>query len=351
MPNHVTHRIIATGPAEALNRFKTKCLPITWEKNAAGEQQPFQTFDFKTLIPMPECIEKSESSSVVGYGLAILGRTDVPGPFRMAQSLEDILKYPWVAAEGITDADALREHLKTKFPDSVPLAENAIKAFEETGFTSWYDWSLANWGTKWNAYEFRVVSEERERLEFTFDTAWSTPQPVFQKVAEEFPELTLDICAFDEGWMFSVIGRAENGYLELGRIEADAEIYERVYGKPPQLDDDDHLLRAGGYGIRCISLLPRRAKDVLEMNRYLLAVSPSGHSMVLGLEARTKAECEQVIRWMHVAQFQMDYVITTYNRERDHFVSESGCSYRPGSSPYTAQAWARFQQSLTGRHK
>ncbi|SCW95363.1 hypothetical protein [Ancylobacter rudongensis] len=84
------------------------------------------------------------------------------------------------------------------------------------------------------------------------------------------------------------------------------------------------------------------------MQRFLLAVSPSGHSMVLGLEARTKAECDQVIRWMHIAQFQMDYVIATYDREHDHFVSESGRSYRPGSSFYTAQAWARFQQSLRG---
>jgi hypothetical protein len=35
-------------------------------------------------------------------------------------------------------------------------------------------------------------------------------------------------------------------------------------------------------------------------NHYLLAVSPTGESFVLGLEVRTKGECQQVIRWMHV---------------------------------------------------
>ncbi|MBX4911457.1 hypothetical protein HJA82_29525 [Rhizobium bangladeshense] len=85
--------------------------------------------------------------------------------------------------------------------------------------------------------------------------------------------------------------------------------------------------------------------------RYLLAVSPTGHSMVLGLCARTKAECQQTIAWMNVARFQMEYVITTYEPAMDYFVAEDGSSYRPGSAPYTANAWREFQISLKKERK
>lgn len=38
------------------------------------------------------------------------------------------------------------------------------------GYTNWYDWNCANWGTKWNANETYGSDTH-----FTFDTAWSCP--------------------------------------------------------------------------------------------------------------------------------------------------------------------------------
>ena len=38
------------------------------------------------------------------------------------------------------------------------------------GYTNWYDWSIAKWGTKWNANETYGSGSN-----FTFDTAWSCP--------------------------------------------------------------------------------------------------------------------------------------------------------------------------------
>ena len=38
------------------------------------------------------------------------------------------------------------------------------------GYTNWYDWSIAKWGTKWNASETYGSNNC-----FTFDTAWSCP--------------------------------------------------------------------------------------------------------------------------------------------------------------------------------
>ena len=51
------------------------------------------------------------------------------------------------------------------------------------GFSSWYDWSVANWGTKWNAYETEFDEEY-----LYFKTAWDTPLPIFEKLAELNPD-------------------------------------------------------------------------------------------------------------------------------------------------------------------
>ncbi|WP_276122649.1 hypothetical protein [Pararhizobium qamdonense] len=82
---------------------------------------------------------------------------------------------------------------------------------------------------------------------------------------------------------------------------------------------------------------------------YLLAISPAGYSFVLGLEARTKAECDQTIRWMRVGQFNMEYAITSYDPVMAYFVAEDGNSYRPSYEPYTETAKNRFQLHLKGR--
>ena len=39
------------------------------------------------------------------------------------------------------------------------------------GYTNWYDWSIAKWGTKWNACETYGSGNS-----FTFDTAWCSPR-------------------------------------------------------------------------------------------------------------------------------------------------------------------------------
>ena len=43
----------------------------------------------------------------------------------------------------------------------------------------WYNWNRQNWGTKWNAY-----STEKNDNTIMFDTAWSSPIPVMEKLHE-----------------------------------------------------------------------------------------------------------------------------------------------------------------------
>ena len=50
------------------------------------------------------------------------------------------------------------------------------------GYTSWYDWNIANWGTKWDACEVSVQSNSANSVSLSFDTAWSPPIAFYEQM-------------------------------------------------------------------------------------------------------------------------------------------------------------------------
>src|SRR5689334_17510205 len=56
----------------------------------------------------------------------------------------------------------------------------------ERSFPDWYLWSVENWGTKWNAHytAFALRDDGVRTIKLSFDTAWSIPWPIYQKLAE-----------------------------------------------------------------------------------------------------------------------------------------------------------------------
>ena len=74
--------------------------------------------------------------------------------------------------------------------------ENYIKGFfniKRYGERDWYDWSIENWGTKWNAGDTVVDSDVIE-----FQTAWSTPIPVFVELSKRLKDITITVDYADE---------------------------------------------------------------------------------------------------------------------------------------------------------
>ena len=71
----------------------------------------------------------------------------------------------------------------------------------------WYSWRLANWGTKWDAYEVEIDdSEMHNGFEVTFDTAWSPPEEICHAIKEQFDNLCVS-------WFFDEPGMEVAGYL------------------------------------------------------------------------------------------------------------------------------------------
>jgi len=72
------------------------------------------------------------------------------------------------------------------------------------GADNWKDWSIKNWGTKWNAYEDKILEQgtkskhpgfpHREAYAFViyaFSTAWEPPVSVIRKLRNECPDFQI----------------------------------------------------------------------------------------------------------------------------------------------------------------
>lgn len=105
----------------------------------------------------------------------------------------------------------------------------ALTGIPEDFGSNWYDWSLENWGTKWDAYDVSFDGipdgpgamagaireiEETWHLDFTFQTAWSPPIEWLQAATAMFPTLTFRMIYTDEmpnfvGWAVATEGACE----------------------------------------------------------------------------------------------------------------------------------------------
>lgn len=60
------------------------------------------------------------------------------------------------------------------------------------GVSNWYRWRCHNWGTKWNASDV-IFKKKRNRLIYSFDTAWSFPFNIFLALSKKFPKVKIRV--------------------------------------------------------------------------------------------------------------------------------------------------------------
>jgi hypothetical protein len=76
-------------------------------------------------------------------------------------------------------------------------------------------WAIEHWGTKGNASDFRVTVDAPGCYEFRFDTVWSPPVPVWEKMAKMFPALEFSLSGVGEQSEWAFEGTIQDGKLEL----------------------------------------------------------------------------------------------------------------------------------------
>jgi hypothetical protein len=234
LPNYVTHRCTVHGSAEDIAAFQKLMIREAEDKTFEDE-----IFDFARLIPMPPILSKVDKNTISENLYHILYRTK-----KMPESWASMNKYcsyrlgPMHESVGKSDEE-IRALLVSIAPENLQKAELMKEAVDTTGFTSWYDWSIRNWGTKWNSMHFKRISDDP--FVFVFDTAWSAPVPVFEALAERFPNLQIHCATFDEGWGFAAEGwfNPPDGETDYVETEPNDAMYEKVYGATIERDEDE----------------------------------------------------------------------------------------------------------------
>lgn len=174
MPNHIVNVISGPSIAEIKDALR-------------GEKE---AVDFNRLIPMPDGLADERGMHIDDWAKLAMGL--YPMSFFRRTHADPVASFKegnyGAAADVLHVGNVLRMLEKGPYPKDFSDKEfeifiRAIRALKETGFVSWYEWSIANWGTKWNAYS---IEDRGDSLKF--ETAWSMPKPILAALCKRIPD-------------------------------------------------------------------------------------------------------------------------------------------------------------------
>ena len=175
MPNHCSNYLTVSGKKEDMKKFYESLSVMPKKDDADSYDEEGRVFDFNDFIFRPKSLEITSGSQVKSALEVLDGKANMgPGG-----------DYPNLTEKDIEEAKIYKSNV------------------EKYGFGDWYEWSYANWGTKWNAYDGYISNVEPESFQVSFTTAWSPPTPVIMAMCEKFPELYIEMEYQEEGMGFA----------------------------------------------------------------------------------------------------------------------------------------------------
>jgi len=163
MPNWCWNTVTIEGDVGTLNN-------IDFIMRSEGHEHAGDTHYWgqpMRLVPMPEVLQGTRSP-------APSDEYDPDG--RIMEWVNDPDNEYWDAEKYAEDK---AEH--------AVLIEHANRAKAETGYSDWYSWANANWGTKWSmevtGYDYHP---EQGVIHISGNTAWSPALPLWEKVSQKF---------------------------------------------------------------------------------------------------------------------------------------------------------------------
>lgn len=165
MPNWVRNRVTLFGDDKTLTEIKNKL------------ETSESSFDFNKIIPAPQELYEVPAGADEKYAMKIATARKELGPKWKETST---LQVAW-----------MKERTLDEWAD---LGDKYLYNIDHFGHSTWYDWCIENWGTKWNTSEVRWNGNDYVE----FDTAWSFPEPIFVKLAETYPEVVISVDFADE---------------------------------------------------------------------------------------------------------------------------------------------------------
>ena len=67
----------------------------------------------------------------------------------------------------------------------------------------WYNWSLENWGCKWDACEPYINESDSQCFSVSFDSAWAPPTEWLRNIMDDYPNLEFELEYSEDGMCFA----------------------------------------------------------------------------------------------------------------------------------------------------
>ena len=113
------------------------------------------------------------------------------------------------AAKALQEGKFLQEFIPCpqELTEAVANFETNEAMVAKYGYSSWYDFNIANWGTKWDVNSDNVEIEDANTVTAGFDSAWSPPVTAYEKLMEQ----GFDVVAFYYEPGMQYVGKWDNG--------------------------------------------------------------------------------------------------------------------------------------------
>ena len=178
MPNHVINKLFIDASPIKLAEIKNAI--------AGKEDNPY--IDFNKVIPMPKCLEDSTSGGREHHARALILKLQADATLKELYDIDKDQFWKNVQKHVKIPDDAM--YYATDFIDDM---KKYLDIHEKTGYTSWHNWCVDKWGTKWGAY-----GQEDQGDTISFQTAWSSPAPVIQELSKKYPKIRFTVTYADE---------------------------------------------------------------------------------------------------------------------------------------------------------
>lgn len=214
--------------------------------------------DFRKIVPRPAIFNCEPNIAVIDWARIAVGevtlttlRAATPDPLTAFKAGDY-----GAASKRLEQSNIVRLMTEGPFPKDFSPADfenfiSCIKGLKEFGYPSWYEWAIAKWGTKWNAYSTNRVSDSV----VTFQTAWSMPKKIIIALAERFPQEQFRIRWADEDFGSNVGDLTVKGESVIcgGALENDSQpahklAMELLYGN--QIPEHMIAIADGKFGYR-----------------------------------------------------------------------------------------------------
>ena len=176
MPNHISTNFRVTGPTDEVKRFI---------KDAAGKDS---VLSLDSLLPMPSELLM------------------VSSPVKIMTQAE--IDKQWDDWKINKEAGKTSSFEKDK-PFGLGITkENSDSYKAKYGVDNWYDWTIANWGSKWGVYdetEWNITDVEDDGLSSAgiwYQTAWTPVTIAWERISKNYPTLEFFHEFADEGGAF-----------------------------------------------------------------------------------------------------------------------------------------------------